>query len=250
MCTLALFYRTLPGLPLLIAANRDEFLDRPSSEPAALCSDPWVVAGQDLSAGGTWLGLNQLGMVVGVLNKRGPDQVVDPHRRSRGLLCLEALQAGDPTAARALLAGAPASRYNGFNLLVATAGECFVATTRGASIELVDLQPGVHLLTNLEVNDPTCPRIAKSHRLFAALSSPDETAIDAYLPPLRALLSDHSTALDPRSGRIENLCVHRGPYGTRSSSIIALPSECPWRYWHAPGPPCATEYCTVALPPR
>jgi len=247
MCTLALYYRALPGVPLLVAANRDEFLERPSRDPGVLCSEPWVVAGQDLSAGGTWLGLNERGMVAGVLNKRGPEAVVDPSRRSRGLLCLEVLQAANPGAARALLAAASAHDYNGFSLLVASADECFVATTRADKLDLVDLAPGVHLLTNLEINDPTCPRIAKSHRLFAALAERGEE-LPVLLPELRALLSDHSTPLDPRSQHIENLCVHRGPYGTRSSTVIALPAGAPWRYWHAPGAPCQTAYAAVALP--
>ena len=248
MCTLALYFRVFPDIPLLVAANRDEFLDRPSSNPALLSTGPWVVAGRDLSAGGTWLGLNQHGMIAGVLNKRSADKPVDPGRRSRGLLCLEILQAGGLAAARARLGDEKVWRYNGFNLLVATAAGCLVATTRGDSIELRDLQPGVHLLTNLEINDPTCPRIAKSHRLFAALPPFPATHIDEMLPALRTLLSDHSTPLDPRSEHIENLCVHRGGYGTRSSSIIALPAGGAPRYWHAPGPPCRTDYAAVALP--
>ena len=59
MCTLAAYVQCWPHLPLLLAANRDEYLARPSAEPAMLAHAPWVFAGQDLSAGGTWLGINQ-----------------------------------------------------------------------------------------------------------------------------------------------------------------------------------------------
>ncbi len=247
MCTLAVYHRVSAAVPLLVAANRDEFLARPASEPRLLSSDPWVVAGQDQSAGGTWLGLNESGLVVGVLNKRSPPGV-DPSRRSRGLLCLEALQETSLERVRTLLRGERAGRYNGFNLLAANAEGCLVATTHGDCLEVRDLAPGVHLLTNLEVDDPTCPRIAKSHRRFAAVSLPQPEGLDGLLPELGGILADHSTPLDPRSEASENLCVHRGPYGTRSSTIIALPAAAPARYWHAAGPPCSTPYSAVALP--
>ena len=87
MCTLAAFVGLSDTLPLVVAANRDEFLDRPTIDPAVLAVDPWVFAGQDLRAGGTWFGVNQHGMVIGLLNRPRPGGP-DPSRRSRGLLCL------------------------------------------------------------------------------------------------------------------------------------------------------------------
>src|SRR5215831_485545 len=82
MCTLAAYVRVAPEIPLLIAANRDEYLDRPSAEPGLIAYEPRVFAGQDLSAGGTWFGVNQHGMVVGLLNRRQSDGA-DATRRSR-----------------------------------------------------------------------------------------------------------------------------------------------------------------------
>ena len=96
MCTLAAYVRVSAEIPLLVAANRDEFLDRPSAEPAVIAYRPAVFAGQDLSAGGTWFGVNEHGMVVGLLNRRQAAGL-DPTRRSRGLLCLEILQTRSPT---------------------------------------------------------------------------------------------------------------------------------------------------------
>jgi uncharacterized protein with NRDE domain len=247
VCTLALYFGLAEDVPVLVAANRDEYLVRPTAAPQVISTAPWVVAGQDLEAGGTWLGLNERGMVVGVLNRQSP-RGPDPGRRSRGLLCLETLQQPDAAAARAYLAAARGDDYNGFNLLIATTTTAFVATPRGDRVTIRDLEPAIHLLTNLELNDPTCPRIAKSHRLFAGLTLPSSDRIDKILPPLRAILSDHSTPLDPRATTIENLCVHRGPYGTRSSTIIALPRRGPPRYWHAAGPPCECQYRPIELP--
>jgi uncharacterized protein with NRDE domain len=247
---LAAYVRVSATLPLVVAANRDEFLARPASEPSTLAYDPWVVAGQDLTAGGTWFGVNQHGMVVGLLNRRHPGGP-DPHRRSRGLLCLEVLQQRSPAAAIAWLQQVSGEDYNSFNLLVADARQAFVAINSEALVRITSLPPGVHLLTNLELNDPTCPRIAKSSQLFAGLPIPDSpTLLDTrLLPGLRRILSDHRTALDPRSTTVDTLCVHLHGYGTRSSSIVAAAATGALRYWHAPGPPCQTPYSEIALPP-
>jgi uncharacterized protein with NRDE domain len=247
MCTLAAFVGTSDALPLLVAANRDEFLDRPAADPAVLAVDPWVFAGQDLSAGGTWFGVNQHGMVVGLLNRRRPGGP-DPSRRSRGLLCLEVLQTASPDAAAALLAGLRPADYNGFNLLVADRHQALVATPDESQVRITRLPPGVHLLTNLDLNDPTCPRIAKSSKHFAALSLPPDGNAGVLIEPLRRLLADHTTALDPRADVIDTLCVHKPGYGTRSASIVALDATGRPRWWHAAGPPCRSIFHELTLP--
>ena len=249
MCTLAAYVRVAPEVPLLVAANRDEFLDRPAAEPALIACDPWVFAGQDLSAGGTWFGVNEHAMVVGLLNRRRP-QGPDPARRSRGLLCLEILQTRSPSAAADRLRGMSGDAYNSFNLLVADAAHAFVATNPGGPVRVEPLPLGVHLLTNLELNDPTCPRIARSAQLFRSVALPPAAQLGSAIPALRDILSDHTTALDPRATVIDTLCVHLPGYGTRSSSIVALTAEGGMRYWHAVGPPCCTAYTELALPRR
>src|SRR5206468_10978429 len=105
-----------------------------------------------------------------------------------------------------------------------------------------------HVPTNLDVTDPTCPRIAASHRRFAAAgdSFALDGNVDAFVGRLRAVLADHATALDPRGPG--SLCVHAGPYGTRSSSVLAIPDSGRARYFHADGPPCTTTLELVPLP--
>jgi uncharacterized protein with NRDE domain len=248
MCTLAVYVGCAPALPLLVAANRDEFLDRPTADPRQLAADPWVVGGQDLSAGGTWFGVNGAGLIVGLLNRRrpaGPDATL----RSRGLLALSVLQERSLAGARRLLEAEDGAAYNAFNLLVAQHSAALVATNRGGAMQLTDLPPGVHLLTNLELNDPTCPRIAKSFERFRALDLASVANAAELLPALQEILSDHSTALDPRAEVIDTLCVHLPGYGTRSSSIVAGDGAGGLRYWHAPGPPCRTAYTELTLPP-
>jgi len=249
MCTLAAYVGVSDDLPLLVAANRDEFLDRPAADPAVIAYGPWVVAGQDLTAGGTWFGVNEAGMVVGLLNRRRPGGP-DPHCRSRGLLCLEVLQTRSPADAEAYVRATAAETYNSYNLLVADRHAAFVATNALGRIELTPLSRGVHLLSNLELNDPTCPRIAKSSALFRSVSLPPAAVAGAVIAPLQAILSDHTTALDPRAETIDTLCVHLPGYGTRSSSIVAIDRTGATRYWHAPGPPCRTAFAEIALPPQ
>ena len=250
MCTLAIYFQVSPRLPLVIAANRDEFLARPATDPQLISTEPWVVGGRDIVAGGTWLGVNQHRMVVGLLNRMRPGGP-DPSRRSRGLLCLEALQAGGPAEVLELLQGIRADDYNGFNLLFADASEAYVATNHLDRLAVSHLSAGVHLLTNLDLDDPTCPRIARSHRLFRDVALPEhESGVPGLIERLRTLLGDHDVPLDPRGESVGNtLCLHRGEYGTRSSSIVSsVASGAALRYWHAAGPPCRTEYVEVPLP--
>jgi uncharacterized protein with NRDE domain len=249
VCTLAIYFRVSHHLPLVVAANRDEFLAREATDPRLIATDPWVVAGQDLAAGGTWFGLNQHRMVVGVLNRTGPSGP-DPKRRSRGLLCLEALQCRTPADVAERIESGPADAYNGFNLLAATENEALVATNHAEVLRVQQLTPGVHVLTNLDVDDPTCPRIAQSHRLFQSVSLPEETPAHVDLiRRLHSILSDHVVPLDPRGhSRHDTLCVHRGEYGTRSSSIVLCPAGDRAIYLHASGPPCRASYANVALP--
>ena len=247
MCTLAAYVRCTPSLPLLVAANRDEFLDRPTADPQVLVVDPWAFGGQDLSAGGTWFGVNGAGMVVGLLNRRRPSGP-DPGLASRGLLALTMLQQPGVAAACRALEGIEGSAYNAFNLLVADRHGAIVATNREGAIQITRLEPGIHLLTNLELNDPTCPRIAKSWQRFRSLDLAAASDPATLVPCLQTILADHSTALDPRADVIDTLCVHLPGYGTRSSSIVAAGATGSLRFWHAAGPPCRTAYRELLLP--
>ncbi|HVN84722.1 MAG TPA: NRDE family protein [Candidatus Binatia bacterium] len=252
MCTLALYLRQFEPYPLVVAANRDEFYDRPATPPQVIAHDPWVVAGQDLVAGGTWFGVNEDGLVVGLLNRRRPGGIaaVNPTLRSRGLLALEMLQCRSLDDALAHLHNEAGERYNGFNLLLATPSHAYVAHNDDARIHITSLPPGVHLLTNLALNDPTCPRIAKSARLFESVALALTADPERLVERLQPILADHSTPLDPRSELPpNNLCVHAERFGTCSASILIVPRATQRaRLWHAAGPPCRTPFGEVTLP--
>src|ERR1700682_1686246 len=70
MCTLAIYFRVFGDYPVVVAANRDEFLNRPALPPTELGDRPRIIGGKDLRAKGTWLGINEHGLIVGLLNRR------------------------------------------------------------------------------------------------------------------------------------------------------------------------------------
>jgi uncharacterized protein with NRDE domain len=250
VCTLATYVGCLAGWPLVVAANRDEFLSRPSKPPELLrATEPRAFGGRDVTAGGTWLGVSEFGLVAGVLNRR-TGAPPDGARRSRGRLCLELLACRTAAEAAERIAAEPPARYNAYNLLAADAATAVVATQpQDGSTCLVTLPAGLHLLTNLDLNDPTCPRIAASHRRFADAGETfaRDGDVEGFVARLQAILADHATALDPRGPG--SLCVHADGFGTRSSSVLLLPAAGrPIRYFHADGPPCRVPLAPVALP--
>jgi uncharacterized protein with NRDE domain len=252
MCTLAIYFKAFADYPVIVAANRDEYLARPALPPTTLAERPHIVGGKDLRASGTWLGINEHGLVAGLLNRRNGGLENDPALRSRGLLCLDALRFRTVHEAAEFVARLSGRDYNPFNLLVASREEAFVAYNRWGQIEVVSLAPGIHLLTNLDVDDFECPRISRSRKHFEELGVRADFACDPVgrRADLHRLLADHSTQLDPRSGRPNSLCLHLGDYGTRSSSMIFMGRR-PEKLAHffSAGPPCTGSY-EPALVPR
>lgn len=145
MCLLVLAFRQLPGEPVLLAANRDEFHDRPAAPAQFWPEAPRLLAGRDLLAGGTWLGLTRHGRFAAVTNYREPPRGTAP-RASRGHLVrdylLGAATAGDYL--RALQRRA--DDYAGFNLLLGDAGQLWWYSNRGGPPQR--LAPGVYGLSN------------------------------------------------------------------------------------------------------
>ena len=202
-----------------------------------------------MRAGGTWLGLNEFGLVAGLLSRR-PAEESNQNARSRGMLCLDALRRSTAADA-ALFAGAERGcDYNPFNLLMASREEAYVAYNRGSHIQVVSLTPGLHLLTNLDVDDFECPKISRAYDRFAELAERTgfrDNPLGAQAA-LGTLLADHSTQLDSRTGRPNSLCLHLYDYGTRSSSMIFLGKRGEVCHRFAAGAPCAAPYEAAIVP--
>jgi uncharacterized protein with NRDE domain len=250
VCTLAIYVRRFAEFPLVLAANRDEFLARPATAPLLLGSTPRIVGGRDLLAGGTWLGLSEHGLAAGLLNRRTTEPPVDG-KRSRGLLLLETLAAPSAADAARALATIDPGTYNAFTLLVADATTAVAAQNRPDGMHLTPLEPGVHVLSNLDVNEPTCAKVSRSHERFARAGDAFERDRDvgAFRDGLRAILSDHTIALDPRlPDALGALCVHTETFGTRCSSLAFLDARGGWRQWFADGAPCRAGYEPALTP--
>jgi uncharacterized protein with NRDE domain len=254
MCTLAIYFRATDDYPVVIAANRDEFLERPAGDPTTLLEHPHVVGGKDLRAGGTWLGISENGIVAGLLNRRA-ENGGNPNARSRGLLCLDALRRRTAAEAADFAARERGSDYNPFNLLIVSRDQAFVAYNRGTSIEVVALKPGLHLLSNLDVDDFECPKISASYGKFAELGQRADFQRDpiGQRAALGSLLADHNTQLDSRvalaTQRPNALCLHLENYGTRSSSLIFMRGASrKVEHYFAPGAPCQTAYAAAMVP--
>src|SRR6185436_11228762 len=114
MCVLAMWLGVDPKAPLIVAANRDESLVRPSAPPAEI--EPGIIAGRDLESGGTWLGLTRHQLFVAVTNRKSPART--PASYSRGLLTMEALRCNSLAQIEAVVArGVADGRPAGFNLV-------------------------------------------------------------------------------------------------------------------------------------
>jgi hypothetical protein len=249
MCTLVLFFRVFPDYPIVIAANRDESLSRPSTHPTQLWSPPWVFGGQDLLAGGTWLGVNEWGVSVGVLNRQA-SAPADPLCRSRGQLCLDALKQKSAAAAVHAITTRTDHSYNPFNLVIADSFSAYVVDNHSTTLTTRQLPTGIHFVTNRDPNDTACARIARFSPRFAEISDSFSSG-PLSLPNLFGMLH-HQMAqhADPPGDARDGLCLHLDGYGTCSSTLIAYSrEERRYNYYFAPGPPCQTSYREVSLPP-
>jgi uncharacterized protein with NRDE domain len=262
VCTLALYRNVSPRYPLIVAANRDEFLGRAAAPPSAWPSPRGIVAGRDLVAGGTWLGcrVDGSGRIVGLLNRRpaADKPASGPGERSRGLLCVDALASPNLDDFFASLDAREAARYGGFNLFVADLGGACVVDN-GIGVRRVSLDAGLSVLTNLDVNDPRCPRLAGATRRFDAVAPLLRSGADVAeaVPALAFVLSSHEAGLEPGfeedpalravggAAAFSKICVHVADYGTRSSSMIFVDPTGHVRYFHADGPPCKAQFVEV-----
>jgi len=231
MCTLALEFAPDTALPLLVAANRDEALDRPATGPALREGPIRFLAPRDEKAGGTWLGLNARGLFVGITNRFG--QRPDPNRLSRGALVWESLAQPSADALHRALSTLDVRRYNPFHLLYADRSGAFATWSDGGARRQVQLQPGLHVVT--ERSFDAVPVVEREGLLRDAWTRANVHA-SADLERLHDVMTLH----DPET-RIGGTCVHAEElnYGTRSSLLLALAREPRQsRFMWAEGRPC------------
>jgi uncharacterized protein with NRDE domain len=259
MCTLIALFGVTADVPLVVAANRDEFYARPWAPPAALADSPRIWGGRDLAKGGTWLGVTERGFFVGVTNQRSYG-VADRTKRSRGQLVLGALATGSVDAARAMLLDVDAREYNPFNVLLGDAGALFVVYARGeARVTVEPLPPGIWVLNNDTIGSRDFPKANRArdlvapvaHEPWSSLAGKLEAALgDHDLPPLSDIPAPPSDAPFSRDvlRTLQAICVHTPVYGTSSASLLALGEGTVIDYRFAGGPPCVTPFTSVTIP--
>jgi uncharacterized protein with NRDE domain len=217
-----------PAYRLVLAANRDEFHERPSAALAEWPESPGLIAGRDLRGGGTWLGVTSTGRWAAVTNYR--DRTPPPSRAiSRGRLVGDYLT-GDVPAAAYLRSLIPRlEEFDGFNLLAGEGGDAFWLSNRspGPAIEPRPLEPGVYGLSNRLLDTPW-PKVVRGTEALTRLIESDVTEPG----PLLDILLDDVVAADqdlPRTGvdreleRALSSAFIRAPgYGTRSSTVLLI----------------------------
>jgi uncharacterized protein with NRDE domain len=223
MCLILVAYRCHPGYRLLVAANRDEFYDRPTAPLAFWDDAPHVVAGRDLKEGGTWLGVTRAGRFAALTNYRDPTRLVS-NAPSRGQLVSDYLRGEEPAHTYLDRLVRSADAYNGFNLLLGDAEGLFYYANYEDRPRA--LEPGLYGLSN-HVLDTPWPKVERSRLSLRQLL---DRRADPTPDELLQVLLDRTPAPDselPRTGVslewerwLSPIFIAAPGYGTRASTVL------------------------------
>jgi uncharacterized protein with NRDE domain len=226
MCLLVVAWLSHPRYRLVVAGNRDEFHDRPAAPLGWWTDVPGILAGRDLRAGGTWLGLSRSGRFGVVTNFRSVESATAEGSPSRGQLVPRYL--GEETAVDRYLdgLGESASRFAGFNLLVGEPTALrYYSNASGEGPR--ELPPGIYGLSNHRLDEPW-PKLTRTRARFAEALAADDPAPGVLL----GLLEDREPAgpaVPATSGLPGDLeralsapFVRHDRYGTRCSTLVRI----------------------------
>ncbi len=224
MCLIVFAFDCHPRYRLVLAANRDEYYDRPTATAAVWPENEDVIAGRDLLSGGTWLGLNMSGRLAALTNYRDPSRHL-LKARSRGELVSDFLLGTLSPESYLAEINKKSGLYNGFSLLVGDSLSLWYYSNVEKSPRRVN--PGLHGLSNHLLDTPW-PKVERAKESLAAVLA------ESYIEPARLfdLLADKTPAPDeklPQTGvgltweRILSPVFVRSPaYGTRSSTVLLI----------------------------
>jgi uncharacterized protein with NRDE domain len=228
VCLILFAWRAHPRYPLVLAANRDEFHERPTAAADFWPRPPGLLAGRDLQAGGTWLGVTRDGRIAAVTNFREPLSPEPPLERSRGDLvtCFLVGEQAPLTHAQALLASA--SSFRGFNLLLGDRnGLAYVSNRRESAVEI---EAGSHGLSN-HLLDTDWPKVHSGRACLERLLGQDRIEAEDLL----SLLTERSTVPGDMPGDADDGAIRHHlmnhyfivspTYGTRSSTVVLVDSD-------------------------
>lgn len=226
MCTIIIAFKVFGNFPLVVAANRDELLDRPSEHPQLREGDPLVLAPRDLVRGGTWIGVNESGVLVALTNRI--DVKSRWGRMSRGLIVTDTLQYHSASEAFLSAQKLHGHSLNGFNMIIADSSDLYLLRGDGQDIHNFVEQPGLLVVSNQGVGREL--EVSTSRRVQNVLNKWQTINHKPTLDSLVPLLDIHA---DERYGT----CINEpeNNYGTKSSSIVRLNmalTKPRWEYWH------------------
>lgn len=236
MCLIVFAWQVNPHVPLIAAANRDEFYERAAAPAGSWPEHPQVYAGRDLKAGGSWMGITQAeggpSRFAAITNIRCPRE----HRAdapSRGALVADYL-AGSMSAEEYIAQIRPGSdAYNGFNLVLGDRDTLIWFSNRGDDDARngKPLAPGIYGLSNALLDAPW-PKVLKTKAQFASLmclGAPDEAYFEMLADTTRApdfRLPDTGVPLDLERV-LSAVCIDSPGYGTRTSTVVKLHADGP-----------------------
>ncbi|MDI9570189.1 MAG: NRDE family protein [Pseudomonadota bacterium] len=223
MCLILLAWRRHPDYPLVVAANRDEFYERPTLAADFWEDQPGILGGRDLKEKGTWLGITRKGRFAALTNYRDPLRNKED-APSRGWLVRDFLAGREGAAEYLGNLKEEADRYNGFSLILGDAEELHYYSNRGGAP--VVLPPGIYGLSNHLLDSPW-PKVIKAREGLRRVTS---RAGRLHPEDLFALLADRSRPADeelPDTGVgreweriLASIFIASPIYGTRSSTVI------------------------------
>jgi uncharacterized protein with NRDE domain len=230
MCLVVLAFRAHDDVPLVVAANRDEFHARPTLDAGWWPDAPDVLAGRDLQAGGTWLGVHRSGRFATVTNYRDADEP-RPGLESRGHLVTNFLQ-GRQTPAD-FLASIDADAYAGFNLLLSDGESLAYLSNRGGGLQ--ELPPGIYGLSNATLDTPW-EKVERSKNVMAGLvdgGSLNETELlrllnDREKGPVSEVKRGHLAF--EQAHAITAPFIVMPEYGTRCSTVVRHETDGRWHF--------------------
>ena len=226
MCLILLAHRAQPGVTLQLAANRDEFFVRPTLAASWWSDHPKILAGRDMKAGGTWLGVARTGRFAAITNFRDPGSYWDD-APSRGALVGDFLLGTESPQQYLERVAGQASRYNGFSLLAGLEENLWFLSNRGNGP--MQVPAGLHGLSNHLLDEPW-PKVTRGIAKLRLQPPQPFTAEDNF-----RLLDDEEQAPDgelPSTGvslererRSSAIRIRDAVYGTRCSTVLRIGAD-------------------------
>ncbi|MCF6137446.1 NRDE family protein [Pseudalkalibacillus berkeleyi] len=228
MCVLYFAYKVHPKYPLILAANRDEFYERPTAPIHFWEDHPDILAGRDLREKGTWMGVNTQGRIAALTNFRDPNEWTN-HKISRGKIVREFLNSEiDPFTFLKQLQSTR-SDYRGFNIIVGTTQGLYYYSN--VQNEITEIVPGIHGLSNHFLNT-TWPKVEKGKHDMSLCIAKESPIDHECLFEILANRDRPEIQHLPNTGigleweeKLSSIFIDTNTYGTRSSSVLTMSSE-------------------------